>query len=345
MAKQANRKMIGGFVILAVGILAISIVIFGSGDIFKESLEYVLYFEESVKGLTVGSPVLYHGFPIGAVNRVVIQADMATLKDQILVYAEVYPESVVVVTQDMKIDNWNDRLSDLIDRGLRAQLVPQSLVTGKLAIEVNEHPDTPVVRKNSDPDYGEIPTIPSTMSKIESALGKLDLERISSSLISVLASADRILRNPDLEASISELKGALIDARGLVQNVNGKVDPLSDNLNSALTDARGLINNVDQEVKPLSGKAQSTLDDIGKLARHVDGKVDPLARSVTGAMKSVDSAFKSIDELVGKRSPTRADLENTLKELAGAARSLRILADYLEQHPDALIKGKSLSKY
>jgi paraquat-inducible protein B len=87
------------------------------------------------------------------------------------------------------------------------------------------------------------------------------------------------------------------------------------------------------------------MDDIGKLARHVDGQVDPISKSVTETLKSVDSAFKSIDELVGKRSPTRADLENTLKELAAAARSLRVLADYLEQHPDALIKGKSFKKY
>jgi paraquat-inducible protein B len=62
---------------------------------------------------------------------------------------------------------------------------------------------------------------------------------------------------------------------------------------------------------------------------------------VTEALKSADSAFKSINDLVGKRSPTRADLDYTLKELAGAARSLRVLADYLEQHPDALLKGKT----
>ena len=72
MAKQANRKMIGGFVLIAVGIMAASIVIFGSGDLFKESFEYVLYFEESVKGLKVGSPLLYRGFQVGEVKRVVI---------------------------------------------------------------------------------------------------------------------------------------------------------------------------------------------------------------------------------------------------------------------------------
>ena len=134
-------------------------------------------------------------------------------------------------------------------------------------------------------------------------------------MISVLNSADRLLKNPDIEASLSELKGALVDARGLVQNVATKVDPLTDNLNSALVDARELVNNVHE-------------------------KVDPLSQSLTEALVSIETAFKSIDELVGKGSPTRADLELALKEIAGAARAVRVLADYLQQHPEALIKGK-----
>jgi paraquat-inducible protein B len=258
---------------------------------------------------------------------VIIRADTKNLKDNVLVFVEIYPETVVFATGDIKIEQWKERMSDLIARGLRAQMVPQSLITGKLIIELNMYADAPAIDKPVDlnfvdisSDYEEIPSIPSTLSKLESALGKLDLQKLSANLISVLASADRILQNPDIDAGISELKGALVDARNLV-------------------------NHVDEEVKPLSTKALSTLDDVGKLARHVDGKVDPLSKSVTGALTSVDSAFKSIDELVGKRSPTRADLENTLKELAGAARSLRVLADYLEQHPDALLKGKGYKKY
>ena len=78
MAKQVNRAMIGGFVLIAVGIMAASILIFGSGDLFKKSLQYVLYFQESVKGLSVGTPVLYRGYPVGEVKRVLIRADMNT---------------------------------------------------------------------------------------------------------------------------------------------------------------------------------------------------------------------------------------------------------------------------
>ena len=127
--------------------------------------------------------------------------------------------------------------------------------------------------------------------------------------------------------------------------MNSKVDPLTDNLNSTITDARKFVDNVDKEVKPLAGKAKSALDDIGRLARDVDARVDPLAKSVNDALSAVKSAFRSIDDLVGKDSPTRADLDSTLKELSGAARSFRVLADYLEQHPDALLKGKGSSGY
>jgi paraquat-inducible protein B len=327
MAKQANRSMIGGFVLIAVAIMAASVVIFGSGDWFKDSLKYVLHFQESVKGLNVGSPVLYRGFPVGEVEGVFILADTKDRKDEVLVFVEIFPETVVFATGDLEIEQWKERMSDLIDRGLRAQMVPQSLITGKLIIELNMHADPPAIPKHADlnyldilSDYEEIPTIPSTLSKLESALGNLDLKNISKYLTSVLVSADRILKNPDIDAGISELKDALVDARKLV-------------------------NHVDEEVKPLSTKAQTTFDDVGKLAQHVDDKVDPLAKEMLEALKSADTAFKSIDELVGKRSPMRADLEDTLKEIKAAARSLRVLADYLEQHPDALLKGKGYKKY
>lgn len=344
MAKQANRKMIGGFVVVAVVIMAASVVIFGSGDLFKETQEYVLYFEGSVKGLNIGSPVLFRGVQVGTVKNVIIRSYLKDLKSYIPVFIEIDTERFEVILNG-EVRDPEKVVPRLIERGLRAQMVTQSLITGQLAIEMNMHPNTPVLLRNLDKDYAEIPTIPSALAKMSKALEQLDLPEISDRLISILVSVDRILKNKDIEVSLHELKGVLQDARGLVQNVNGKVDPLADNLNSTITDARGLVNHVDEEVKPLSGKAQSALDDIGKLARHVDGKVDPLSKSVIAALKSVDSAFTSIDELVGEQSPTRADLDYTLKELAGAARSIRVLADYLEQHPEALVKGKGYKNY
>ncbi|MBW2209270.1 MAG: MCE family protein [Deltaproteobacteria bacterium] len=345
MAKKANRKMIGAFIVISVAVLAVSVVIFSSGDYFKKKTQYVLYFDGSVKGLEIGSPVLFRGVQVGAVTDIVIRAYVGELKSQIPVFIEVYPDRFQVVGGDRKNINQAKRVPKLIEMGLRAQLVTQSMITGRLDIQVSMHPDTRSNLKNLDKGYTEIPTIPSTLAKLEKSLEKLDLKEIIASLTSVLQSADRILKNPDIDASLHELKGVLQDARVLVNNVNSKVDPLAENLNNTITDARGLVKDVDGEVKPLSGKAKSALDDISKLARHVDAEVDPVSKSVTDALSAAESAFKSIDDLVGKDSPVRADLEDVLRELSAAARAFRVLADYLEQHPDALLKGKSRRGY
>ena len=69
MAKQANRMMIGGFVVLAVIIMAASLVVFGSGKFFKKTNKYVLYFDEPVNGLAVGAPVLFQGVQVGSVTQ------------------------------------------------------------------------------------------------------------------------------------------------------------------------------------------------------------------------------------------------------------------------------------
>jgi len=345
MAKQANMKVIGGFVVLAVAILAASIVIFGSGDFFKKKSEYVLYFDGSVKGLTVGSPVLFRGVEVGKVTRIVIRSYVKDLKSYIPVFVEVDPEKFEIISDGPEVGSKQERIQKLIELGLRAQLVTESLITGQLAIQIEMRPGTPLNLKNLDKGYMEFPTIPSTLERLGKALEKLDLQELANRLTDILESADRILNNPDIPASLHEIRALLQDARGLVDNVNSKVDPLAENLNTTITDARGLVDNVDQQVKPLAGKAESTMDDISKLVRDVDSKVDPLSRQVSEALKSVKKAFRSIDDLVGKDSPTRAELDNTLQELSGAARSLRILADYLEQHPDALIKGKGYTNY
>jgi len=320
MAKQANRKMIGAFVVIAVGILAVSIIIFGSGDLFKDKTEYVLYFEGSVKGLNIGSPVLYRGVRLGVVKNIVIRSYLKDLKSYIPVFIEVYPDKLDVIAQGEDMTGLEKRIPKLIEMGLRARLVIQSMVTGQLLVELDMHPGTPANLKNLDNNYKEIPTIPSTITRLEKSFEKLDLADINTQVISILASIDRILNNPDIEASLLEIK-------------------------NFLRDARGLVNSVDKEVKPLVNKAQSTLGNVDKLARDVETKVDPMSKSFTEALKSADSALKSINDLVDKRSSTRADLENTLKELSGAARSLRILAEYLERHPDALIKGKGQMSY
>lgn len=345
MAKKVNRKMIGGFVVVAVGILAASIAILGSGDMFRERIEFALYFDDSIKGLNVGAPVLTKGVKTGAVKQIVVRTFMDDLTSTVAVFIELYPESFDVVTpSDQHLDPL-DSLPGLIDKGLRAQLVSQSMVTGQLSIEFVMRPDMPANLKNLDGDILEIPTIPSTLSRLEKQLQQIDIGEMYLRLTSILDSLDSSLKNLDLEATGIELNSLVGDIRQLVNNMESEIKSLAENLNEAVMDSRGLIVEMHDEIKPLTQKTNETLAEIGEMVRTVDDRVEPLAESMTDALEAATAASMSVNELVGETSPTRDNLDRALEELTSAARSLRILAEYLEQHPDALLKGKGYQNY
>ena len=309
MAKQANRMMIGGFVVLAVIIMAASLVVFGSGKFFKKTVKCVLYFDESVKGLSVGAPVLFQGVQIGSVISIVLQADLVKMQIQTPVIIEYEPEKFQVSGEGRQSSiNPRKNIPKMIEKGLRAVLTMQSFITGQLMIELDFHPGTPVVLKNINKEYIEIPTIRSTSERLAQALGDLDLKGIEKNLNSSLAGIDRFINNPDLAAGLRALKDTLQDARQLLTRVDRQVDPLADDL-------------------------KKTAKDFGKLARDVDAQVGGLA---TGLDKTM-SAAKGV---LSADSPLMVELENTLKEISAMSRSIRQLTNYLDQHPEALIRGK-----
>jgi paraquat-inducible protein B len=309
MAKQANRMMIGVFVVIAVILMAASLVVFGSGKFFKKTVKCVLYFDGSIKGLSVGAPVLFQGVQIGSVISIVLQVDPAKMQLQIPVIIEYEPEKFRVGEDGRKMPrDPRKNIPKLIDKGLRAVLTMQSFITGQLLIELGFYPGTPVVLKNLDQEYIEIPTIPSTTQKLGDALEKLDLEGLKKHLESTLAGVDRFVNNPDLAASIRALKDTLQDASKLVNSVERKVDPLADDM-------------------------KKVVKDIGKLTREADVQVGAVA---TGLDKTMSAARGVLSE----DSPLIVELQNALKEISAMSQSFRQLADYLEQHPETVIRGK-----
>ena len=315
MAKQANRMMIGGFVVLAVIIMAASLVVFGSGKFFKKTVTCVMYFDEAVKGLSVGAPVLFQGVQIGSVTNITLQVDPVKMQTYIPVIIEYEPEKFQVAAgQEMHRDP-RKNIPKLIEKGLRAQLGMQSFITGQLIIELNLYPSTPVVLKNIDKDYVEIPTIPSTSAKLADALEKLDLKKLEENIESTLAGISRFVNNPDLAASLSALKDTLQDARKLVTRVDRQVDPLAKDM-------------------------KKTVKEVGKLASNVDGRVGGLAAGFDKTMSGFDTTMSAAKGVLSQDSPLMVELENALKEIAAMSRSIRQLTNYLDQHPEALIRGK-----
>lgn len=307
MAKQASKMMIGVFLIIALFLLAASLVVFGSGKFFKKTQKFVLYFDESVNGLDVGAPVRFKGVTVGSVISIIIVADSAKHQADIPVIIEIDLDRFELHEAGQTVDPQNN-MPILIKDGFRGMLTMQSLITGKLLIELDFYPDTPVNLKNINKRYTEIPTLPSTTSKLARALDKLDLEAVQKKLESALEGIAELTKNPDLAASIMHLK-------------------------ETLRDARKLVNRVDRQVDPLAKETKQTVKDIGKLARNLDGRVG-------GVATSLDKTLSSARGVISEDSPLVVDLQNTLKEISAMSRSIRELADYLEQHPETLIRGK-----
>jgi paraquat-inducible protein B len=307
MAKQASKMMIGVFLIIALFLLIASLVVFGSGKFFTKTQKFVMYFNEPVKGLDVGSPVLFQGVAVGSVISIDIIADPIKRQANIPVIIQIEldrfkfrkPSETLNPQKDMPL---------LIEKGFRGVLTMQSLITGKLLIELDYYPGTPLILKNIDKEYIEIPTIPSTTSKLAQALDKLDLEAIQTKLESALDGIAKLVNNPDLSASIGHLK-------------------------ETLRDARKLVNRVDRQVDPLAQDTQKTVKDIGKLARDLDARVGELA-------PSLEKTLSAMRGVISEDAPLIVEMVNTLKAISAASRSFRQLADYLEQHPEALIRGK-----
>jgi paraquat-inducible protein B len=81
MNKKMSPAMIGAFVLGAVALIVIAILVFGSGRLFRQTRNFVLYFDTSVNGLRVGAPVKLKGVEIGSVKDIRIQVGQGTAAD------------------------------------------------------------------------------------------------------------------------------------------------------------------------------------------------------------------------------------------------------------------------
>ena len=62
--------------------------------------------------------------------------------------------------------------------------------------------------------------------------------------------------------------------------------------------------------------------------------------SISDILERAEPTFEDLNDLLAAGSPTQTKLRAMLKEFVDMARSIRNLTDYLEQHPEALIRGK-----
>jgi paraquat-inducible protein B len=351
MRKRANPAVIGGFVVGAVALIVIGVLLLGGGRFLTEQRTYVLYFEDSVEGLSVGAPVTQQGVRIGSVSDIQVQYLPRTGEFRVPVFIDIEPGRVKDVGVGDKPREGEAFIKFLIERGLRAQLHLDSLVTGQLSVQLGFHPGTPVRLVGGEGKVPEIPTIPTAFdqvsAKVQSLVERIEqlpLDQLFAHVLRTVQGLDQLVNAPELSAVLRSLDHTLTTLQQLISRVDGQVPGLLDEVGGTatatrtlLTDVQQLVRHVDGRVTPLADgveetlrTARATLRDGQQFLRHVDGRV---ARLADGLEDTSKVAQKTLDQ-------AQRRLDDPLQEVTAAARAIRVLADYLERNPNALLFGK-----
>jgi paraquat-inducible protein B len=181
--------------------------------------------------------------------------------------------------------------------------------------------------------YPEIPTIPSTAEALLATLEKMPISEIVNGLEKLTKGVERIVNSPEIAGSLKNLESSLKDLGSLVRNIDAEIKPLSSNIRDTSDAARGAFAQAEKTLALKEGVS-------GELA---EGVRETLAQAGT-TLEKIRQSFDSFGKIGERNSDIGQDLSKTLREIEAAARSIRSLTDYLERHPEALMKGKQPSQ-
>ncbi len=326
MSKKASKTLIGTFVLGALVLIVAGVVIFGGGKFFKKTVKFVMFFNGSVKGLQVGAPVTFRGVKIGEVTDIVLHASFKDLTVLIPVYIEIDPQTF---RTDIKARKKYQYTQAMIDRGLKGRLEMQSFVTGQLMIGLDFYPDKPIHLVGLDKKYPEIPTIPTTMEELTKTLQELPIKQITQKLDSVLEGMNEIVHSPDLRGSIASMNVMLKDIDMLTKNIDTRLEPLAASMTSTSDAARSALVQAEKTLKMEEGRP-------GEIASEIRDALK--ASRVT--LEEARQAMQSIKLIAAQNVNVGYDINRSLEQMTALSRSLRSLTDYLDRHPEALIRGK-----
>jgi paraquat-inducible protein B len=275
---------------------------------YTRKLPMISYFPGSVSGLAAGSDVTIHGLVVGHVTDVRLVYDRQ--KDTVLapVRYEIEPERVVGVGTVI-YNSPEQAVEALIERGLRASLESTSLITGAQQVALDFVPHAaPAKLAIEGADF----VLPTTAGG-----GFAGLQQAASALLDKVGTIrfDEIGKNLDgILKSVNDLAGS------------AQAKDAMNNLASTLAAADSFTHNLDR------GTA-STFKQLPELSNR-------LQKTVSNA----DKLLLSLDAGYGDNTRFNRDLTRLLVQLNDAVTSIRSLADLLQRHPEALIKGRGAGK-
>lgn len=355
---KVSNTTIGAFVLSALALGTGFVVLLGSGALFRDTFTLAFDFEGDVSGLTVGAPVTIKGFKIGTVRDLRLDYDVDTREFRTRALAEMAPsimpmgtpQNVSELVDGREVDEQRERmLRDLVRDGARAQLNLQSFVTGLLKIDIDFPAEPkPATLERSVEGYWLIPTQKSNLEVLQRTLADLPLREVADESLATLRALRTLVESPDLGRGLARSDELVSETLALVQRLDATVSRLEAEFKQSTDAFDTLAAQGTQSLVTLERDTQRIFDSIDGTMGAIDAAVDANDERIGEALESARVALTELAVLTralnGSGAPQDSalarDLSGALQSAARAMDALRQLADYLERHPEALLRGK-----
>lgn len=338
MKRRANPTLIGAFVLGALALVIAALSAVAGGRLFERKQRAVMHFQDSIYGLEVGAPVVFRGVRVGSVAAIGVYYDRQRDDFAIPVAADL--DGNAIRGLDGKRAGAEAALPALVERGLRARLAMQSLLTGQLYVDLDLRPGQPSALHGTRSDAVEIPTSTNTIQNLKSQLDGIDLRRLVDDVSAAAAAARGVMAGPQLKQAMDDLQQITGNLKRLSARAEQRFEPLAGRAIAALDGTAGAMDKVGAAADGVRTTARSA----DGAARHLDALLAPDSPLVQDLRSSADQLARTAAALRRGTAEDSALMQNTqraLQDVSRTSRALRELVEMLDRHPQALLRGRA----
>jgi paraquat-inducible protein B len=316
MSAPTNHWKLGLFVVVGALLIFTAAAFFGTRGLRKETVEYTSYFDESVTGLDLGSPVKFRGVTIGNVSSIDVARDRR--------HVEITYELGVSVLGRLGLATGHGQHTTLrTPLDLRAQLGSSGITGVKYVLidffDIRTNP-APVLPFPVSGNY--IPAAPSTMKSLEDSVVRVleAFPRLVDDLGKVLNHIDQLLSDVDEQKLPAKMVSVLANTDRTLVLLQTKLSQI--------------------KTRELSNEAQAAIVRLNLMMAKMQNILERV-NGERGLLTSVERASDSVGDVAASARGFGPELGETLRDLREAADSVRQLADALELDSDMLLKGRA----
>jgi ABC-type transporter Mla subunit MlaD len=320
MSPRRRYFRLGMFILGAIIVGTIFVVAFGAGYLLQPKVLMETYFDESVQGIDVGTPIRYRGVQVGQVSRIGFtytdyEQDKAPAarKQYVLVEATLRPEELT--GRAGRIDH--ALLQSWIEKGLRVRMAAQG-VTGLYYLELDyvEAGRNPPLPIDWQPDDVYIPSARSTfgalVSGAESLMRKLEqanLDEVVLNLNQLMVTLNATLQSMQSDRLGANAVGLLTELRESNQRLhtilgNPAWKSLPGDASATMSSARRLLEN--EQLPAAIARLRQTLESLDRAATRLDRTLVGPERNLPVILENLRQTTENLRDVTEtlRRSPS-----------------------------------------